>query len=376
MRFGVVTTSYPRVPGEAAGSFVAELNDYLRGRGHAVDVLAAGDGKVDDHWQPVPVARVPARQGLFYRGGAPEALGGSRAKASAAIFSARMLLAVRRHMRECDGIIAHWLVPCAIASVLAAPGKPVWAIAHGGDVHLLEQLGGAAMVARLLDRPNLHLNFVSKSARQTFADAAGRAGQALLARSSVCSMGVDLARLRGVAAKRTQRSETLHVVFIGRLVRIKGVDLLLEAIAGVPGVKLSVAGAGPEELVLRAQAHALGLKVHWCGELRAPERDDLLARADVVVIPSRDQEGRQEGMPLVALEALAAGAELIAARSGGLAEIPESICWPIPMNDVEALRAALQRVKQGERAAYSDGHWLEERDWSRVAPRLLPGARI
>ncbi len=81
-------------------------------------------------------------------------------------------------------------------------------------------------------------------------------------------------------------------------------------------------------------------------------------------------------MPLVALEALAAGAELIAARSGGLAEIPESICWPIPMNDVEALRAALQRVKQGERAAYSDGHWLEERDWSRVAPRLLPGARI
>lgn len=379
MRLGVVTTSYPRHLGEPAGSFVSGLNDWLRGQGHSVEVLAAGSADDDDSWQGHRVERIPARPGLFYNGGAPDALSRPGGNVAAALFSARMTLAVRRRARACDALISHWLLPCALACRLAAPGKPLWAIAHGGDVHLLRKLGLSSAVARLLDRPGVHLNFVSRAGRDRFAEAAGRAGRDLVARAGVCAMGIDLPRLQALAGARARSATSgpLHLVFLGRLVAIKGVDLLLAALAGIDApYTLSIAGAGPEEAALRAQAERLGIQVHWRGELRADARDRLLAEADVVVVPSRIDGGRDEGMPLVALEALAAGAQLIVARSGGLAEIPESICFPVPMDDVGALRAALLEVTAGRRAAYLPGHWLEEQGWDRAAPRLLPGLRV
>ncbi|HEY5934572.1 MAG TPA: hypothetical protein VIU61_08055, partial [Kofleriaceae bacterium] len=67
MRIGVVTTSYPRWPGDAAGNFVEGHVRALQRLGHEVEVIAAGDASENG------VMRVPAR-GLFYRGGAPDAL--------------------------------------------------------------------------------------------------------------------------------------------------------------------------------------------------------------------------------------------------------------------------------------------------------------
>ena len=92
-------------------------------------------------------------------------------------------------------------------------------------------------------------------------------------------------------------------------------------------------------------------------------------------MPSRESGGRQEGMPLVALEALAAGAELLVSDSGGLAEIPASICHRVPMNNPVALRDKLRDVLDGASAAYAGkaSHWLENRGWDAVGPQLLPG---
>ncbi len=378
MHIGVVTTSYPRTPGEPAGCFVSELNDWVRAQGHELTVLAAGDSNDDDSWQPVPVHRVAARPGLFYQGGAPDALAAKGATAAAASFSVRMALEVRRRLQHCDGLIAHWLVPSAIAAVLAQGRRPIWAIAHGGDVHLLKRLGLSAALARLVDRPQLHLNFVSRALRDHFADAAGARAQPLLERSGVCSMGIDVARLHKARSESEARASGAppHLVFLGRLVAIKGVDLLLEALAGQSAsYTLSIAGAGPELGALQTQARELGIVANWLGEVRGEDRDRLLASADLVVMPSRRSGGREEGMPLVALEALAAGAQLLCARSGGLSEIPGSICMSFRDGDVSSLRETLAGALAGARAPYRPGHWLEEQDWNRVGPRLLPGLR-
>ena len=87
MRIGVVTTSYPRWPGDPAGSFVAGHVRALRALGHDVDVIAAGDAAADD------AIRVRTG-GLFYRGGAPELLERPppRALVLAAVFRARLAL--------------------------------------------------------------------------------------------------------------------------------------------------------------------------------------------------------------------------------------------------------------------------------------------
>tara|TARA_R110002096_G_scaffold44524_10_gene119939 strand:- start:45531 stop:46787 length:1257 start_codon:yes stop_codon:yes gene_type:complete len=378
MRIGVVTTSYPRFPGDPAGNFVAELSAWIASRGHAVEVVAAGDAAADDRCHEAPVHRVPAATGLFYDGGAPDALGGKGAALAAARFSARLTREVRKRARHWDGIVAHWLAPCALAAALAAPRLPLWAIAHGGDVHLLRKLHLSSLASRVLGRPAVHLNFVSKALQEAFALAAGPAGDKLVARSSVVPMGVDLQHFSVLAKTRSSASAAGAkplLLFLGRLVPIKGVDLLLQAVAqaGEQPWDICIAGAGPGEQALKNQARELGLTVEWAGEVHGAKRDALLARATLVVIPSRPYQGRQEGMPRVALEALAAGAELLVSDSGGLGEIPESVCHRVPSENASALAAAITAIAGGARAAYRPGHWLEDRSWDAAGPRLLPG---
>lgn len=370
MRIGVVTTSYPRFPGDPAGNFVAELSSWIAGRGHRVAVIAAGDTYIDDAWQNVPVERVSAGAELFYDGGAPDALGARGGSLAALRFSAALSIAVGKRARNWDGIVAHWLAPCGVAAALAAPTLPLWAIAHGGDVHLLRKLRLIRPASRVLGRARV--SFVSAALRESIAGQ-GRAGRDLANRSSVAAMGIDLAHFRALPKTREVNARPL-LLFLGRLVAIKGVDLLLRALEGQAHAwDICIAGAGPSGAELRRQAERLGIEANWVGEVHGGARDALLARANVVVIPSRRYEGREEGMPRVALEALAAGAELVVSESGGLSEIPESICHRVPCEDVPALAAAIAALGQGARAAFGPGHWLDEHDWDALGPRLLPG---
>lgn len=369
MRIGVVTTSYPRFPGDPAGNFVAELSSWIAGRGHGVAVVAAGDACIDDSWQNLPVERIAAGAELFYEGGAPDALGARGGSFAAARFTAALSLAVGKRARNWDGVVAHWLAPCGAVAALAAPTLPLWAIAHGGDVHLLRKLRLIRPLSRVLGRA--HVSFVSAALRESVA-AEGRAGQSLAARSTVASMGIDIAHFGALPKTRAGNSKPL-LLFLGRLVPIKGVDLLLRALEGQAHAwDVCIAGAGPSGAELRRQADLLGIEARWFGEVHGDARDALLARANVVVIPSRRYEGREEGMPRVALEALAVGAELVVSESGGLSEIPESICHRVPCEDVPALAAAIAALGQGARAAFGPGHWLEEHDWDALGPKLLP----
>ncbi|MCP4448508.1 MAG: glycosyltransferase family 4 protein [Myxococcales bacterium] len=376
MRIGVVTTSYPRFRGDPAGGFVAELSEWIAARGHEVEVVAAGDGAAEGSWQMLPVHRVSVAPGLFYQGGAPDALGQRGAAWAAARFSAALSLAVRRRAQEWDGIVAHWLAPSALAAAVVAPKIPLWAIAHGGDVHLLRKLRLTPVAEHLLSRPSVHLNFVSRALQQSFAASAGKRSRGLMHRSSIEPMGIDLDHFRNLAKTREANSKPL-LLFLGRLVPIKGVDILLRSLAAAcADIQVIIAGAGPEERSLRSLAKELGLDVAWAGEVHGSARDALLARANVVAIPSRPFEGREEGMPRIALEALAAGAELLVTDSGGLVEIPESICHRVVSCDVDGLSAALKKLARGAKAPRGAGHWLENRGWDVLAPRLLPGLGV
>jgi len=108
----------------------------------------------------------------------------------------------------------------------------------------------------------------------------------------------------------------------GRLQYEKGFQFLIEAMSSlrrsVPGVRLVIAGRGSYLSELEGLAAFLGVAdvVDFAGFLPDPALRDLLHRASCVVIPSL-----YEPFGIVALEALAAGAPLVASASGGLAEI-------------------------------------------------------
>ena len=95
-----------------------------------------------------------------------------------------------------------------------------------------------------------------------------------------------------------------RLLYVGRLIDLKRVDLVVEATARLvtqlPSLRLSIAGAGPNEADLRAQAVALGIadRVDFLGLVDRDRVFELLAASSVVVMPSDF-----EGLPLVALEA-------------------------------------------------------------------------
>lgn len=338
-----ITTSFPRHAGDFAGRFVAEMAADLTARGWAIRVLApAGD------YAPPGVERLGFRAppGLFDGHGAPEALRARplRAGGAAARCQAVMIRAALRHARPRELLVGHWLVPSGLAALAAGrrTGAPVHLVAHGSDVALLER--APRLLPRLLDRAD-GLTFVSADLAARF-DA--RCGTARAARH-VLPMGIPpprpdrdaMARFRALAAGRR------IVATVGRMVPIKGFDVLAAALArpARDDVLWIAAGDGPARAALARTCHAAGVALALPGLLDPGERDALLAVADVCVVPSRPLGRRREGTPLVVLEALAAGAPLVASRVGGI----EAIAGPagaktVPPDDPGALRRAVQAV--------------------------------
>jgi len=138
--------------------------------------------------------------------------------------------------------------------------------------------------------------------------------------------GVDPANLgipkRLVPGERPPRSGEKIVLFIGRLVPEKGVQVLLKAfslLSGLlPDLNLLVGGRGPYGFYLKEMAEKLGLdgKVEFLGFLDEADRNKHLKQADVAVFPSL-----YEPFGIVALEAMAAQVPVIVSDTGGLREV-------------------------------------------------------
>jgi glycosyltransferase involved in cell wall biosynthesis len=140
-------------------------------------------------------------------------------------------------------------------------------------------------------------------------------------RVTVLPNGVDLGLFGRPAPRPHPRP---YALYAGRLVPRKRVDLLLDAFRQVapelPDLDLLIAGMGPEEDRLRAMAAAAGLdeRVVLLGAQGRAEVAALLQACELVVLPSDD-----EGYPMIATEAQAAGALLLGSRDAGTREVVE-----------------------------------------------------
>jgi glycosyltransferase involved in cell wall biosynthesis len=132
-----------------------------------------------------------------------------------------------------------------------------------------------------------------------------------------------------------------RLAVVGRLIPIKGLDTLLEAVADVPGVDVEIAGDGPLRASLQADidARGLGSRAHLLG--RVAPAGPVLERAAIVVVPSLG-----EGFGMVALEAMERGRAVIASSVGGLPEIVADgeTGLLVPPGDPVALAAAIRRL--------------------------------
>jgi len=295
VKVAVLTTSYPRFPGDAAGHFVGAAVERLRERGLELDVvsplrfnhygIAYGDGVVGNlRRHPQRALLAPAMVASFRR-------------------------AAARAARDADLVHAHWLPAGAIALSLRKPYVvQVW----GTDVEL-------ALRAPWLARPVLRRARRVVAASSWLADAARRLGARDVA---VVPSGVD------VPESVEPEPDSQEVLYAGRLSPEKGVEELL---AATQGMKLVVAGDGP----LRDRVPgALGFVPH-------DELERLYRRVAVVACPSR-----REGFGVVCAEAMAHGRTVVASAVGGLLDlvVDGETGLLVPPRDPAALRAALERV--------------------------------
>jgi glycosyltransferase involved in cell wall biosynthesis len=109
-----------------------------------------------------------------------------------------------------------------------------------------------------------------------------------------------------------------ELLFVGRIAAVKGLPVLLEALAKLEGVTLTIAGDGPDRALLEEKARALNVssRIKFLGHQSQQQVRNLLKQADLFVMSSF-----AEGVPVVLMEAMAAGIPVVATRIAGIPEL-------------------------------------------------------
>jgi len=162
-----------------------------------------------------------------------------------------------------------------------------------------------------------------------------------------------------ISPERPALPETPTVAFAGRLVREKGVDVLIKAFAEtlkeVPSARLIIAGDGREAKKVKELVDDLGICSHvsMLGHVAASELDSALNEAWVQVVPSL----WEEPFGIVAIEAMSRGTAVIASDSGGPREIIDNgnTGFLVPPGDVSSLSDTLVKILKSKELAETMG---------------------
>ncbi len=327
MRVAVLTTSYPRWEGDAAGSFVATSVEGVRAAGVEAEVVSPAGfrhfGIAYGHGVAGNLRRAPWKLGLL------------------PAFMASYARAARRASRGADLVHAHWL-PSGWAA--RATGLPYVVQLWGTDVELARR-------APRVFGPVLRAARVVICASSALAEGARDLGA-----EDVRLIPSPVPFPRSVGTPE----EPPHVLYLGRLSPEKGALQFADASSGLPRV---VVGDGP----LRDRLpDALGL-------VPTSRVGAYLERAAVVCVPSL-----REGYGFACAEALAYGRPVVASAVGGLLDHVEDGVngLLVPAGDVPALRSALIRLLGDARLRSRLGSAARKRARERFAPEAAAAATV
>lgn len=155
--------------------------------------------------------------------------------------------------------------------------------------------------------------------------------------------------IEGRSKQQSSATNIFEILFVGRLVELKRVDLLLRSVRSLysQNIRLSIIGDGPERKNLQILAEELGILdlVQWCGVLPQEDVRRHMSNASLLVLPSR-----YDGWGAVVNEALMAGTPVICTSSCGASDLITEH-WRgtvVPPNSQKALSAAINhRIQLG-----------------------------
>ena len=367
MNILALTSSYPRFEGDSTAPFVESISHRLASRGHTVHLVLpessewkrpSTEGGVHYH----PYRYSPRRTWTPW--GYSESLeGGVRIKRSLyalapAVATSALWTCDRMLSRgEFDLVHVHWVIPNGPIGALVARRHelPLVISLHGSDVSVSQQSGWIGRLARS--------SFARAAAVTAPSEDLIERARTLGAREPIelIPYGADVSAFAADPQEAARTREKLGfdaddtiVCGIGRFVHWKGFDYLIEAFAkasvALPQMRLVFVGDGDLREILEAHAASLGMSqtVTFTGMATRNQMPGYLAAADIVVVPSIHYDGYVDGLPNVALEAMAAGKPLVATRVGGLPDLvqPGENGVLVDERDVDGLAEAIVMLAQ------------------------------
>lgn len=282
---------------------------------------------------------------------------------------------------EADVVVLDPMLPVGLVG-RRLDSAPYLVVVHGAEVTVPGRLPGVrALARRVLAGAEGVVAAGEYPARQAVALQPGLRGV-------VVPPGVDVERFRPLdhderrAARRRfdLPLDAPLVTGVSRLVPRKGFDVLIDAVAGLDDVHLAIAGSGRDRLRLERRARRAPGRVHFLGRVPDEDLPALYGCADVFAMLCRDRWGglEAEGFGIVFLEAAACGVPVVAGRSGGShdAVAGDVTGLVVEPRDVDAVRAALERLLRDESTRVEMGHaaraHAEACSYDALVTRLAP----
>ena len=359
----MIASSYPRFRGDSVGSFMEPIAEGIAARGHEVHMVAPWHPKWSRprveggvhfhlfHYAPLRMLNV-----FGYAEGmrADVRLRAAAVAIAPAAMAAGWFKALRVAQKKRATLVhAHWVIPGGVIGAAACGALPLIVSLHGSDVFVAERHFLGRLAARSAFARAAAVTACSEDLRSRAVSLG-----AVAERSTVVPYGVDseqfkpdeMARARG-RARLGVSHETPVLFAIGRLVKKKGFEYLIEAAAilknDFPTLRVYLAGDGDLAAALHAQAREAGLASHvqFLGDVPHHDVADLLAAADVAVAPSvHDSAGNVDGLPNTVMEMLASATPLVTTRAGGISAVASDgeTARLVPERDSHALAAAIR----------------------------------
>lgn len=389
MKVLFIVTAYPRHEGDVITPWMGETIDRLKASGVDVEVLApsyrgSGDGIVSG----VKVHRFryapAALETLTHDMPAVERI--KRSPAFLALLPAYVTAgskAAARIARDGDFDVVHafWPIPHGLFALAARRASRAAMV----STFFSAELTWSGAVKRVLG-PVLRRVVNASDAITVISTYTGQRLRDLVPNAASVTIPFGAAAVERPAHEKPLRKseDPFELIFVGRLVKRKGVDVLLRAMTMLEGdsrLHLRIIGGGPEREALESLSRRLGLgsgRVTFDGVVPASRIAELFASCDALVLPAIvTSTGDTEGLGVVLIEAMGYGKPVIASAAGGITDIVchEDTGLLVPPGDPAALAAAIRRAMDspGElRAMAKRGteHAARAFGWEMIVTRL------